>query len=405
MNRIFVCLLFLCTSGVCAETPVPFGFFIVETPNLFSGLVSKEASLKSSGSAQILFDPRRKLQSIERKLGPYHPDLVSPLLDLAQVAAGQGEIALADELYNQALHNARINSGLYSDVQAPILKDLLQLYLKSGNRNAFEARLGYQFRLLGSGYPPFEEKELVAAAQFFDATLDRLIDVQWEGRGRETLELHDRLFSLRNSVCENESMLSWCQDFTFRLLRFYYALDHKLDLVVSDPRFERAFGAPGWQYVDLEPRLEELQRRLYQRGRDILEKMVHMFPEEQDNSLALADWHWFYNKRSRALDLYKELAQLEPESFKTPKPLPQVPVVTRLFDFQPTTVNFTATLSVNSRGRTQEVEILFIDEVASERGRSLARRLLRETLFRPSLDDTGLPIDSSAIQLDLTMIP
>ena len=45
---------------------------------------------------------------------------------------------------------------------------------------------------------------------------------------------------MAEAVCADASVnLAWCEPFTFSLGRFYYLLEHKLDVFVDDPRFER----------------------------------------------------------------------------------------------------------------------------------------------------------------------
>jgi hypothetical protein len=76
-------------------------------------------------------------------------------VQVAELAMEAGEVTLATSLYDAALHNARVNNGLYGDQQLPILRGLLDLYLLTGDREGFEARAAYQFRLLGSGPAAF----------------------------------------------------------------------------------------------------------------------------------------------------------------------------------------------------------------------------------------------------------
>ena len=84
--------------------------------------------------------------------------------------------------YTTELYNARVNDGLYGDQQLPILRGLLDLYLLSGDRAAFEERAPINF-VCSVGVPPFEAGELQAALEFFDVSLDALLDVAWETRG------------------------------------------------------------------------------------------------------------------------------------------------------------------------------------------------------------------------------
>ena len=230
---VWVCL-HVCLAR--ADTPVPFGLPLqyrdAEPAVVFDD--GRDASeLANVDQAQA------RLKETERRLGPYHPSLAGEFVQVAQLAMESGDVSVAASLYDAALHNARVNNGLYGDQQLPILRGLLDLYLLTGDRDGFEARAVYQLRLLGSGLPPFEEGELRAALEFFDVSLDALMGVSWEGRSRELLAMHTRFDSMAGTVCADASVnVAWCEPFTFSLVRFYYLLEYKLDVFVDDPRFE-----------------------------------------------------------------------------------------------------------------------------------------------------------------------
>ena len=152
LTRVFLALLSLTSASVMADTPVPFGIRVqpLESMPTDSAPVQVDTALLAKVDAA-----EQAVISMEQRLGPYHPDLTAPLVDAAHLAIQSGEIALAASLYDRALHNARVNDGLYGDQQLPILRGLLDLYLLSGDRAAFEERAAYQFRLLGNGLPPF----------------------------------------------------------------------------------------------------------------------------------------------------------------------------------------------------------------------------------------------------------
>jgi len=302
---VLICL-HVCVAG--ADTPVPFGLPVqyrgAETVPGFDA-VREVSELANVDQAQV------RLEETERRLGPYPPSLAAEFVQVAQLAMEAGEFRLAASFYDAALHNARVNNGLYGDQQLPILRGLLDLYLLTGDREGFEARAAYQFRLLGSGLPPFEEGELRAAVEFFDVSLDALMGVSWEGRNRELLSLHTRFESMAEAVCADASVnLAWCEPFTFSLGRFYYLLEHKLDVFVDDPRFERTFSDLEWQSLDREPRLEALQRRLFSKGETVFERLLEVNPDSPDALSALADWHWFYRKRDEATSLYRRACKL-----------------------------------------------------------------------------------------------
>jgi len=373
-------LLAVMTAQVCADTPVPFGL-LLQYPNATPDAVSlaAEAPLvqRDIDLAEV------SVAEMERALGPYHADLAAPTLALARLVLSEGDLERAAALYDKALHIARINDGLYGDQQVPILRGLLDLYLLAGDRQAFEARAEYQFRLLGSGEPPFEEGELSAAQVFFDASLDALMDVPWAGRGRELMAFHDRVESLTNQICDDPvANQVWCQPFSFDLMRFYYVLEHKLDVFVDDPRFEPRFTDREWQSLDREPRLEALQRRLFRKGETVLSRLLEVNPDNHDAVSALADWHWFYRKRSQALGLYQQACQMMPDRFDTPAPLPEYPQLSRNLAFNAEYTRVLAQLDVTDQGFARDVAAETLSGDVSGR----ARRLLRNTVFRPALD-------------------
>jgi hypothetical protein len=98
----------------------------------------------------------------------------------------------------------------------------------------------------------------------------------------------------------------WCRYFSFRLARFYYLLEYKLDVFVDDPRFESRIADSDWQSLERDPRMEALQRRLFQQGERVFDRLLEVEPGDHDAISALADWHWFYSKWTAAIRLYRD---------------------------------------------------------------------------------------------------
>ena len=349
-------------------------------------------------------DAEAKLLEMEQTLGPYHPDLAAQMIQVAHLASEAGKFGVATGLYDRALHNARVNNGLYGDQQLPILRGLLDLYLLSGDREGFEARAAYQFRLLGSGLPPFETGELQAAIEFFEASLDALMGVSWEGRSRELLRLHERFESMAEAVCADPAVNAlWCQPFTFSLGRFYYLLEYKLEVFVDDPRFERTFSDPDWQSLDREPRLDALQRRLFGKGEENFQRLVTVSPDSHDALSALADWNWFYRKRDVATVLYRQACQLAPERFARAGPLPEYPQLAFELAFQDPPVPIVVNLGVTDRGRPTELKYSLPNAADGASPPGVVRRAMRNMVFRPAFVSCA-EIVSSTLELDLVFV-
>ena len=397
-------LLVLICFHICvasADTPVPFGLPVqhrgAETvPG--SDAVREASELANVDQAQV------RLEETERRLGPYHHSLAAEFVQVAQRAMEAGDVSLAASLYDAALHNARINNGLYGDQQLPILRGLLDLYLLTGDREGFEARAAYQLRLLGSGLPPFEEGELRAAVEFFDVSLDALMGVSWEGRSRELLTLHTRFESMAEAVCADASVnLAWCEPFTFSLGRFYYLLEHKLDVFVEDRLFERTYSDLEWQSLDREPRLEALQRRLFRKGETVFERLLEVNPDSPDALSALADWHWFYRKRDEATSLYRRACGLSPGRFTQPAPLPEYPRLAFNRAFQEPAIPLDVSLTVTERGKPVDMDFSLPTAGADADPPGRVRRAMRSMVYRPAFMACSEPVKRD-LKLELAYI-
>jgi hypothetical protein len=255
--------------------------------------------------------------------------------------------------------------------------------------------------LLGSGLPPFEEGEMRAALEFFDVSLDALMGVSWEGRSRELLALHTRFESMAEAVCADKPVnLAWCEHFTFRLGRFYYLLEHKLDVFVDDPRFERTFADPEWQSLDREPRLEALQRRLFSKGETVFERLLKVNPDSHEALSALADWHWFYRKRDEATTLYRRACVLSPSRFSRAAPLPEFPGLAFNRAFQGPAIPLDVSLTVTERGRPVDMKLSLPAAGVDADPPGRVRRAIRSMVFRPAFASCSEPMESE-LKLEL----
>ena len=401
LMRAFVLVLLVAGVEVSAETPLPFGIRVQDVESLeqhHSNVVFDTDLLAAAYAAE------QALGEMERRLGPYHPDLAPALVETANLSLAIGNIEAAEQYLDQALHNARVNNGLYGDQQLPILRGLLDLFLLSGDREGFEERAAYQLRLLGAGLPPFEAGELHAATEFFDVSLDALLDASWEGRDRDVLRLHDRFESMTEQVCADPSVAdTWCQPLTFRLGRFYYLLEYKLDVLVDDPRLERGFTDPSWQSLDREPRLEALQRRLFIRGELVFERLLSLKPDDHDALSALADWHWFYKKRDQATKLYRRACAAEPQRFESAGPLPEYPRLAYKVAFRDVPVSVELSTTVTERGQPRDLDLAALEPEAEGVPGSL-RRALRRMVFRPAFANCQDPAES-ILEMKLFYLP
>ncbi|TQV70112.1 hypothetical protein FKG94_21535 [Exilibacterium tricleocarpae] len=72
------------------------------------------------------------IAEIESEFGPYAADLSEPLQGLAATLAQQGDYRGAGRAYRRAIHLTRINEGLYSSRQIPLLQALVTVDQSAG---------------------------------------------------------------------------------------------------------------------------------------------------------------------------------------------------------------------------------------------------------------------------------
>jgi len=99
------------------------------------------------------------ISALEAKIGPYHPKLSEALLEAAEQALRAGWLDEANGLFSQALHNKRINEGLYSEGQLQIVQKLATILRMQGDRAGLRDRADYYYRILGAG--KIQERDVI----------------------------------------------------------------------------------------------------------------------------------------------------------------------------------------------------------------------------------------------------
>ena len=110
-----------------------------------------------SAARQRVQHLRQRLREQELAQGPYAAPLAETLTELARAVDALGDDAAALKARERALHLTRVNEGLYSAAQAPLLRALLEGHRRRGEFARLDERYDYFFRLYGAGRPPWTE--------------------------------------------------------------------------------------------------------------------------------------------------------------------------------------------------------------------------------------------------------
>ncbi len=365
----------------------------------------------------------QQLDALEDEGGPYSDGLAEPLVSLGRYHRDNGDLQQAMLLYRRALHVVRINDGLYSERQAPILQAILETYRVSGDLQALDDRYDYYFRLYGNGKPPYTDLRLRATLAYLRWQREALrleIDKQADGRLFDLYQLNKDLL---DSVSADPAVsLVFYRELVFSQLRNLYILEDRYA-----PTVENMGVAPPlpiisneWNQEDFtRRRMETIQRMALSQGVGLLEDLIERSAAAGETAelarahLELGDWYQWHGKQDRSAEQYRQVVQLL-QAGNLPDLLEQwlgqpVELPDNGAFWQPASVPgpkpravVTARYEVSRRGRVRNLQT----EVAGGSDSRLAARVKRKLShirFRPRWV-AGAAEAVSAVQRDYELI-
>lgn len=199
----------LFVNGIALLTLFCFGQLTAQVDNQVDGQgVSQDASQETAASesaaalqvAQELEQRRNAIADIESNLGIYHPSLIEAYSDLGLAYEEMEDYASAVQVYTNALHVARVSSGLISDAQLPVLEKLFEDSKKMEDYSAADDYQHLSYHVKSRLYEPGDDEFVVAINEFGDWRLrvlrENLLDQTSRGLYMTATDLSD--FYTRN---------------------------------------------------------------------------------------------------------------------------------------------------------------------------------------------------------------
>ncbi|MEO0435679.1 MAG: hypothetical protein AAF098_02085 [Pseudomonadota bacterium] len=377
---------------------------------------SEEADPEEKRRIQSVLIPQLEAQVAEqeRSLGPYAAVMSETLDDLARAYERLGDDPAGLEAREKALFLIRVNEGLSSAAQGPLLRALLNNLRRQQDYEALDDRYQYFFRLYGSGLAPWSGERWNATLEFLAwqrEALERNIDGD---RASRLLRLHTLHRDLNGAMEEfflaeeepTEVNLSWRQrvEAALSYLDTLYLIQALVTPIAEQQQYAQTRPTRNDPLArDEQPQqtqqLVTLQRSAQRRGREALEAALAITPSAERGTralllLSLADWLQWNGSVRRALDRYVELwqflkaggpteQQLLQSWLGTPRPLPDRPIFWVL-DRQ-VRLRADVSIDVSNRGRGRAR----LKSVAGGRptGSTRLLRALNEVPFRPAFQE------------------
>jgi hypothetical protein len=413
LYRLCLSLLLLLTASAEArygkDLPTPFG------REYYFASAGKPRQLPPLLSAPEAEAWRRRITEQEWQGGPYGADLPETLLDAANYFQGRGDYEQAITLRRRAVHLTRVNDGLYSPLQLPLLRSLLEMYLDQGDLEKADEIHAYQFHLSRQHSAPGDPAWVDASIEYSDWQRKRwLLEPDPESPDR----LYD-IWRLLNEQDiqdeENPIPIEQLTPLVYGQLRMLYLIG------VSDLGFDRetemmmgrAYGSQQKEPSVEKSQLQFLQQGAYSRGRSRLEYLAERLADSDDYlaraevARQLGDWNSWHGQSTRASEQYRlawDLLQadasgeLRREWFGEPLELPADGVLwpgPRPQQGVEDTVLVTAVFEVSAKGKVRQVESRTADEEREGVGYRVAR-WLRASQFRPRMENGEL-VESTGV--------
>ena len=376
---------FCFSAGVQAVlVPQPVGMFVlpIKGQNVDDDLVI---------DSRALLDHEQRVRDVlasQTDLGAYHPALAERWLSLAHEAMRLGQSESAANLFQQGLHNLRLNSGLTTNSQIDALNDWITVLRRLGDSEVLSQQLSYRYRITGLGAESWTDESLKFALEYYDHELSVLAVAQWYDIEREVLKFAEHLEDVVLRACRGDTVdVKACSALVKRRLQLLYLISFAVEPYVEDRQALPLYKPRVLQERSVtDEQLANIERGAFLAGVRMMKEAIELDSENDELELALADWRWFYGRSGDAVSTYERLAEKSPGLFSEPVELPHGLIAASSLPLREV-AQATFSFEVTTRGRVRE-----INEISSTSGARDAIRIkkgLRELRFRPALDGSA----------------
>jgi hypothetical protein len=352
---------------------------------------------------------RQLIGDLENNGGAYNPALTEPLLELGTALQQSGLHAEAVDILKRGVHLARINHGLYSEIQLALLESEIRSHIALGQFEEADERHRYLYRV--------QQRTLTDTGR----GLAFMRQARWQRRAYE-LELdedgYNRLINMWNLYRMALAEFAEAEgDAAPTLLPPLYGMV-RAQYLLSGSRGENSSGRfrrDTFQLRESQGRFQAFRGQSFKQGESVIRAIYDVTAAQPESErlaraevmVMLGDWRLWHGRDREAMDAYAEaIIELAPadnaqegmqQLFGNPVPLPALEGIRPLPPAgAPDPGKLLLEFTVDERGRVRDLERLDNDE-ANEGIAYRIMRTLRQTPFRPRFQ-TGEPVATTGIQ-------
>ena len=376
------CLLGLSANGVQASTP---------EENALPHVIADDSEV--STYQKIVHD-------IESRMGAYAPELPEKLLSLGAALQKQGRHEEAIRVFKRGTHLARINNGLYSATQIPLIQGEISSYIATGELLQADNRQHYmhsvQQRSLNN--PDTRVQALMQQAAWQQSAYQMRLGEQPFERLLSMWDLY-RVALSDIADREGETSVNLLPPLDGLLQAQYLISDHHSTSTAANSSSDTSFGVRQSQN-----RFNAYRARSYTQGSSVIRAIYDVRKAQAtDQNLAtaeslimLGDWMLWHGDHEEAFRAYREslgeLALLDDAQqhidrlFGRPVALPAIEGVRSLpHEAAAGDSDILLEFTVTERGKVTDLSRLDVKEEYESTTIKLMRKL-RSTPFRPRFE-------------------
>jgi len=384
--------------------------------------INNEQNLNKTLNEQIE-DYEREIEAIESTEGVYSNRLAQEVANLADIYQQQGKHDLAITTFNRSLHLNRINDGLYSKAQIPILDKIITSLKQQKDWKKVHERYNYLYWLHDRNFTEQDEDMLQILVKVANWNLTSYAMSYSPNPAQDLYSAH---YLYKKALQISKDVYGQYDKRNVHLLNnkmiisyFFATFDtSKINSnLIANTEYTTA--------TNYQNQVISLKRTSFANGRDTLLEEINIL-ENQDEvnyfnvsevKLKLADWYLLFEKRQSAMRLYNEAYQyatlndteqaFTDDLFQKPIALPHLTNLTNnTREHVPKDLLLAnkkyiqASFDVTKHGRAKNIKVVNSNMKESTRLRSIALKSLRHTKFRPKLVK-GVPIKTEQMTLHI----
>jgi len=283
--------------------------------------VASAQDLEVADSSSDINSLRQVIEELESSVGMYDSSLTEPLQQLADSLMNAGQFAEAQTTLDKATQVVRVNEGLYTGSQLPLLQMKIENFANSRDWDRSRQQMDYAISLLSSGNLIFRGDTADALESLLDGLMflstSHLRAIAEDHRSWQ--DFHFRRALSINRAAQRIAELYWGENDPRMAAVLYHQVKHyHLQSVAVD-----LGGTTGYKLRKLMPSLSQIrdrsvvQQEYYFRGLFLLNRIKEIFansePPDKEalalSDLYIADWHVLFSRGEAAILSYQQSYQ------------------------------------------------------------------------------------------------